>query len=160
MRDQGCRKIYGLGESLGASVLIQASAIEPIFSAVVAECPFADLRGIAEYRLRRMLPLSPSLSQLVASAVVASGLLYARWVEKLDFREVSPTSNFRRSSTPTLLIHGLDDKETPPNESRRLAAARPEKTQLWLVPHASHTNASTVFPSEFQDRVLAWLAQN
>ena len=43
--------MYGLGESLGASILIQATAREPVFRAIVAECPFADLRAIAEFRV-------------------------------------------------------------------------------------------------------------
>jgi pimeloyl-ACP methyl ester carboxylesterase len=51
MREKGCHKLYGLGESLGASILIQAVAVEPIFSAIVAECPYADLREMAEYRI-------------------------------------------------------------------------------------------------------------
>src|SRR6185295_3975118 len=46
MRREGCERIYGLGESLGASILIQAAAVEPVFRAIVAECPFADLRAI------------------------------------------------------------------------------------------------------------------
>src|SRR4051812_23370814 len=50
MRQNGCAKIYGLGESLGASVLIMSSALEPVFSAIVAEGAFADLLDEAEYR--------------------------------------------------------------------------------------------------------------
>jgi fermentation-respiration switch protein FrsA (DUF1100 family) len=57
MRRAGCVKLYGLGESLGAAVLIQTVAIRPVFAAIVAECAFADLREIAEYRVRSMLPL-------------------------------------------------------------------------------------------------------
>jgi len=37
MRREGCVTLYGLGESLGAAILIQATAVEPVFSAVVAE---------------------------------------------------------------------------------------------------------------------------
>jgi len=32
----GCTQLYGLGESLGASVLIEATALEPVFRAAVA----------------------------------------------------------------------------------------------------------------------------
>jgi hypothetical protein len=37
-------RIYGLGESLGGAVLIQSLAVEPRFSAIVAECSYSSLR--------------------------------------------------------------------------------------------------------------------
>src|SRR5262249_5822966 len=46
MRAQGCQAVFGFGESLGASILIQAAAVEPAFRAIVAECPYSDLRSI------------------------------------------------------------------------------------------------------------------
>lgn len=54
MKNAGCQNLFALGESLGASILIQAVAIRPAFAAIVAECPFADLRETAEFRVRKM----------------------------------------------------------------------------------------------------------
>ena len=48
---QGCTRLFGLGQSLGASVLIQSAAEQAVFSAIVAECPFRDLPAIAEHRI-------------------------------------------------------------------------------------------------------------
>src|SRR5579875_1330367 len=45
----GKHRVYGFGESLGASVLLQSLAVEPRFRSVVAECPFADFDSIADY---------------------------------------------------------------------------------------------------------------
>src|SRR6185503_15696887 len=90
MKKAGCHKIYGLGESLGASVLILAAAVEPIFAAIAAECPYADLREIAEYRMRQVVRLPRFLAAPIAKVVVLSGMLYANLVEGLDFRQVSP----------------------------------------------------------------------
>ena len=86
MKRAGCRNLYGLGESLGASILIEAAAVEPVtFSAIVAESPFADLRETAEYRVRRMSMTTIKLPGFVAiplaKAVVSSAVLYARWVD-------------------------------------------------------------------------------
>jgi dienelactone hydrolase len=39
MKRTGCHNLYGLGESLGASILIQAAAVAPAFTAIVAESP-------------------------------------------------------------------------------------------------------------------------
>jgi dipeptidyl aminopeptidase/acylaminoacyl peptidase len=155
LKTAGCRKIYGLGESLGASILIQAAATEPSFAAVVAECPFADLRETAEYRVRRKLRLPAFIGSPLAKLVVSCGLLYANLADSLDFRQVSPVNSIQHSSTPILLIHGLNDSRTPPSNSQMLAAANPSDP-LWLVPKASHTAASSTEPDQFRRRVLSW----
>ncbi len=157
MTGQGCRKVYGLGESLGASILIQAAAVDPVFAAIVAECPFADLREMAEYRVRQFLRLPNFIGTPVAKMVVTSGMFYANLVDGLDFRQVSPVRSISRTSTPILLIHGLDDSRTPPSQSQRLAAANPHDP-LWLVPRAKHTGAAAAAPEEFSRRVLSWFA--
>ncbi len=152
MRRAGCGKVYGLGESLGAAVLIQAAAVRPAFSAIVAECAFADLREAAVDRAR-------GLAGPAAGLVVGAGMLYARFVDGLDFREVSPVRSIAVARTPILLIHGLDDFRTPPSNSERLAAAN-RSDPLWLVPHALHTGAAAAAPEEFRARVLAWFARH
>jgi len=150
MRRAGCGKVYALGESLGAAVLIQAAAVRPVFSAIVAECAFADLRETAEYRAR--FAAGPA-----AKFVVGSGMLYARFADGLDFTLVSPLRSIALARTPILLIHGLADSRTPPSNSERLAEAN-KSDPLWLVPNALHTGAAAAAPAEFRSRVLAWFA--
>jgi len=159
MRGAGCSKIYALGESLGASILIEAAAIEPAFAAIVAECPYADLRETAEYRMRQMLRIPDFAAVPIAKIVVSSGGLYARWVDGLNLLEVSPLSVIAQASSPILLIHGLNDFRTPPSNSEKLARANP-RDRLWLVPNALHTGASAAEPVEFRRRVLAWFAEH
>ena len=155
MRTRGCHKLYGLGESLGASILIQAAAVEPDFSAIVAESPYADLREIAEYRVHQMTHM-PSF---IAKAVVSSAVLYARYVDRLDLAEVSPVRDIAREATPVLLIHGLADRRTPASNSQELWRANPRNT-LWLIPNGDHVNASSVAPEEFRRRVLGWFGDH
>ena len=157
MRGQGCTEIYGLGESLGASILIQASAVEPVFRAIAAECPFADLSAAGEERMRRMLPLRGPAASGVSWFVVASGIAYARVRYGLDFRQVNPVAAMRRTQTPILLIHGTADERTPFWHSQRLAQASP-RAVLWLVPGAGHVRASAADPAGFRQRVLGWFA--
>ena len=158
MSSQGCHKVYGLGESLGASILIQAAAVEPIFAAIVAECPYADLREMAEYRMRQFLRLPRFIGVPAAKIVVISGMAYADLVDGLDFRKVSPVNSISHTATPILLIHGLNDSRTPPSQSQKLAAANP-RDMLWLVPNANHTGALAAAPDEFRRRVLGWFAR-
>lgn len=151
MRALGCGKLYGLGESLGASILIQAAAVEPAFAAIVAESPYADLREIAEYRVRSMA----HLPGFAARAVVSSSILYAHYIDRLELAEVSPVHDIAHESTPVLLIHGLADRRTPASHSQELWRANP-RNALWLIPDGDHVNASSIKPVEFRTRVLGW----
>ena len=155
LRKRGCRKLYGLGESLGGAVLIEASALRPQFRSIVAECSYADLRSVAEYRVQHFSGLPAPLAKLL----VAGSTIYARLAYGLDFRKASPLAAISRTSTPVLLIHGLKDAETPCYHSQTLAHANP-KAVLWLVPNAGHTTAYSANPEEFQRRVLCWFMQH
>jgi hypothetical protein len=149
MRARGCTAIYGLGESLGASVLIEAAAIEPVFRAVAADAAFADLR---------LFPFPRFLAAPMAQLAVSGGSLYARLALDIDFRQASPVRGITRTQTPILLIHGEADNRTPPEHSRRLAAAAPATAQLWLVPGAGHVRSFRAAPEEYTRRLLDWFA--
>jgi fermentation-respiration switch protein FrsA (DUF1100 family) len=159
MKRSGCRKVFALGESLGASILIQSAAIQPVFSAIVAECPFADLRAIAEYRVGKMLGMFGVAAVPLAKVVVNSAVLYAHWVDRLNLDEVSPLQAIAHASTPILLVHGLQDSQTPYSNSEGLAKVNPQNP-LWLVPNAWHIGAAEAAPDEFRSRVLGWFARH
>jgi len=55
-----------------------------------------------------------------------------------------------------LLIHGADDRETPPEHSRRIEAALAGPRRLLLVPGAGHGGA--LAGREAWDVIGAWLA--
>lgn len=159
LRARGCRAVYGLGESMGAAILIQAAAEKPVFSAIVAECPFADLGRIGEERVVQVIPGPKLLSRALAKVIVPGGFLYARLRYGLDLRRVSPVEVVARMKTPVLIIHGLADTNIRPSHSMAIASAGPS-VRLWLVPHAGHTTASAQAPAEFASRVLAWFHQH
>jgi fermentation-respiration switch protein FrsA (DUF1100 family) len=155
LREEGCTDVYGLGESLGASILIQASAVEPAFRAIAAECPYADLETVAEYRTGKVLHVPGSIAPFLSKIIVRGGIIYARLRYGIDFTQVSPISDMASTTAPILLIHGVEDSETPPWHSQRLVQANP-RAVLWLVPGAGHVNASATDPAGFRSRVLDW----
>jgi alpha-beta hydrolase superfamily lysophospholipase len=154
------RNVYGMGESLGAGVLLQSLARERRFSAVVAECPFANFEGVAEDRVAQRIPGPLFLRRALAMPMVWSGFLYARVRYGLDFRNASPEIAVEHTETPVLLIHGLADTNIYPGHSKILAARNPGKISLWLVPGARHTAAYDAAPLEFRTRVLGWFADH
>lgn len=124
LRQHDCQALYGLGESLGGSVLIQAAALASDFHAIVADSAFADLQAIAESRVDQMFGFAPWF-------LVPNAITFARYRYGLDLRQVSPIDSMRGTSTPTLLIHGLADSRTPYWHSQALARANSQSV-LWL----------------------------
>jgi fermentation-respiration switch protein FrsA (DUF1100 family) len=155
MREQGCKRIYGLGESLGAVVLLQSLPITPEFRAVVAESSFAEFRT---YRIQRLQLRTHSA--FLASIAVDLGLAYARIVDHIDLTGISPRQSISSTSTPVLLIEDMKDDNTSPADSQLLASAVRGAHELWLVPNAGHTGAASAAPDEFRRRVLEWFASH
>ena len=140
LRQQECKALFALGESLGGSVLIQAAALGTDFRAIVAESPFADLPAIAEFRVRQILHLPPLLQSVIPPPLVQSSMTYAKFRYGVDLHQVQPTESISHTVTPILLIHGLQDSRTPYWHSQALARASASSV-LWLVPDAEHTAA-------------------
>jgi len=158
-RSPAVTRLYGIGESLGGSVLLQSLSLEPRFRAVIAESAYSDFPSIARERIGRLLPLGTGW---LAGPVVFSGLTWARWRHGIDLRRASPVAAIgidavRKTHIPILLIHGLADNLTSPDNSRRIAAAN-SAVELWLVPGAEHTGAWITAPREFESRVPGWFA--
>ena len=155
LRQQDCKALYSLGESLGGSVLIQAAALGPDFRAIVAESSFADLTAIAEFRVRQIFHLPPLLESVIPPPLVRNTMTYAKFRYGIDLRQVLPIESIRHTATPILLIHGLRDSRTPYWHSQALARANVQSL-LWSVPYAEHTGAYSTAPVEFRRRVLGW----
>ncbi|MCC6540079.1 MAG: alpha/beta fold hydrolase, partial [Bryobacterales bacterium] len=149
-------QLYGLGMSMGAAVLLQALPQETRFRSVVAECSYSTFRDAAAERIPRMTGVPALLSPLL----LTPAFTYGRLRYGLDFDAISPLESIRKTPVPVLLIHGLADDRTSPEQSRRLAAAAPKGlAELWEVPGARHVRASEVAQQEFEDRVIRWFAK-
>jgi len=154
LHKRGCQELYGLGESMGGSILIQAAAQQTVFGAIVAECPFSDLPSIAEYRVVQWMH-GRMPARIVARSLVSSALVYARVRYGLSLRSASPVEGAARLRTPLLLIHGTEDANVPPAHSQAIAKADP-KAEMWFVEGAGHTGAAARDPVQFRSRVLGW----
>ena len=76
-----------------------------------------------------MIRMPGFVSAPIAKAVVISAALYAKWVDNMDLRQVSPVNAIAHALTPILLIHGLDFR-TPAWNSQKPAGAVLVRTTL------------------------------
>ena len=83
----GIRRLYGLGESMGAAILLESLPREPRLRAVVAECPFSTFED-ARYRLAQRSGLPPVL----VLPIVRFGFFYANWRYRVDLRQATSHS--------------------------------------------------------------------
>jgi len=72
------RCIFGMGESMGAAILLQSVEEETRFCAVVAESPFASLRRIAYVRVGQFAGMGPWLGKTVLRPAVELAFLYGK----------------------------------------------------------------------------------
>lgn len=147
--------IYGMGESMGASQLLQSLETESRFCAVVAESPFSTFREIAYDRMGQPFRLGPWVGRTVLRPLVEIAFLRARWKYGLRMGQISPAEAASKSRVPILLIHGQTDGNIPVRHSEAIHA-QAARTVLWEVPGADHCGALAVAPEEFTSRVLGW----
>jgi len=137
-----------IGHSLGAAVALQTAAIEPRIKGVVAASTFSDLRTIATERAHAMMLPAWSL-----------GPAFERAEHDGQFvvDEVSPVRAASRITAPVLLVHGADDRDTPPIHSQRVFAALREPRQLIIVPAAGHND---VLRPRVWEQIANWMSSS
>lgn len=119
-----------IGFSMGAAIALQEAAEDPRVGAVVAVSPFSDLRTAAAQRA----PFFASKGN------IADAFRLAEAEGKFRADDVSPMAAAAHVASPTLIIHGDHDDETPPDHSRRIFAALHDPKRLILVPGGSHNH--------------------
>ena len=149
------RCVFGFGESMGASQLLQSLETGTPFCAVAAESPFATFREIAYDRMGQPFHLGPWVGRILLRPLVEVAFLRARWKYGLNLERISPEDSVAATTIPVLLIHGEIDNNIPVRHSR-LIYARDPNAQLWEVPGADHCGAISTAPQEFERRLLGW----
>jgi len=146
------RKIYLLGESMGAAIALQAAAADDRIDGVVAEASFSDLREVTyDYA---GLHWSPWLGKTL---FCPASILAIHEVEREGgFRaeDVSPRRAVASRPFPVLLICGTADRTIPCRHAEAILEAATGPKQLWIVLGAGHTEAYGAAPLEFERCVL------
>ena len=152
--------VYGLGESMGAAILVQSLDTEPKLCGAIAESPFATFRDGAYSKFSEMSGLGLWFGKTLGQPMIESGLLYARLRYGVDLTQASPSYAARNSTVPLLLIHGTADRNIFPVNSEKLHRVDAAHSELWEVPGAFHTGAWARDPQGFESRVLQWCSMH
>jgi len=146
------RRIFLLGESMGAAIALQAAAVDDRVDGVVAEASFSNLREVSyDYA---GLQWSPWLGKTLfrPAAIFAMRAVEREGGFRAD--DVSPQEAVAARPFPVLLICGLADRTVPCRHASQIFQSAGGPKQLWIVPGAGHTQAYGAAQLEFQRRVL------
>jgi uncharacterized protein len=157
-RSPGCT--YLLGESMGAAIGLQASAVTPQLCAVAVESPYARFREISYERLGWETRLGPMFWRTVGRPVLEVAIAYSRIRYGIYLPDAEPMAAVETSRVPTLLIAGTKDRNIPAHHAAELEGVCASHCVLWMVPGADHGGASSVAGTEFQRRVLEWFQEH
>lgn len=153
-RAPGCT--YLLGESMGAAVAVEATAVTPQLCAVAAEDPYADFREIAYERMGRETGLGTGFWRTVGKPIVETSIRWAHWRYHIWLPDAAPRTALAQSQVPALLMTGTNDRMIPMHHAEELAQTCGERCMLWVVPGAAHGGISSVTGAEFGRRILAF----
>jgi pimeloyl-ACP methyl ester carboxylesterase len=153
LRDRGNTSIGVLGESMGAAVGIDATAMDPTVKCLWADCAFDSLHdAIAPRALKRKYPFP----DYVATSVIATASIRAkgnlvdadpiRWVAKIAPR-------------PIQFVHGQADDDTTPINSDKLFEKAGQPKAIWRTDGAHHAESWEKYPDEYKARVQAFFHQ-
>lgn len=124
-----------VGLSYGAATGIQLGSIDPRVRAVVAVAPFSSLRAVVPGYARKYLPI---LGWLIPSWFVDDVIDRAGGLAGFDPDGASPLAAIAETRAQVLLIHGEEDTHIPFAQSRELARAAPDHSELVVVPGVDH----------------------
>ena len=155
----GITRLYGLGESLGAAVLLSSLAGESRFQAVVAESPYSSFHSVACDRLGGPFRIRGIAARVTLCPIVEPAFLYTRLRYGLNLWTASPRDAVAVSHVPVLLIHGTADTNILPWHSRELSRLR-AGIELWEPRGVRHTGAYGADPAEFERRVTEWFKRH
>src|SRR5258707_11672263 len=99
------RNVFGVGASLGAAILLQSLVVEHRFRAVVAESPFANLKRVSVDRVAQRLPVPSPFGNAIATPLVWSGFVYARWKYGVNLWRGAPGGKGSRTFNPPPLSY-------------------------------------------------------
>lgn len=145
-------RIALLGTSMGAGTALQALALRPNVGPVISDSSYSDAETLIGEVAYRYTGLPQWFNP---------GILFAsRYVFGLDAAEVRPIDLVRaHPERAFLFMHCALDSTVPAHHARdlRAASANPA-SELWLAPNCAHVQESIVYPAEFEQRVMRFLA--
>ena len=153
-RAPGCTYLFG--ESMGAAIGLEATAVAPQLCAVAVESPYATFRQEGYERLGWQTHLGEMFWRTLGRPAIEAAIAYTRLRYDINLVQAAPDSAVKESQVPSLLIAGTADTNIPMHNAQQIQRDCQNHCALWIVRGADHGGASRIQPVEFRRRVLGW----
>ena len=142
LKSKDQKNIGAIGFSLGASVTLMNENL----NARVADSAYANLDMMIERVYRPLFFMKYPFIYLTK--------FYAKLFLKIDSSKVSPLKHVRKSTVPTLFIHGNKDDQIDVENSKLLFKEANKPKELWIIEDANHGQSYFIEKQEYEKRVL------
>ena len=141
-------KIALFGVSMGAAAVLLATgnALPKTVRCAVSNCSYTTAEALFKSMTHGFLPLSRRLVDLEL-----------RRKANASFYDARPIDAVRRSTTPTLFVHGDADTLVPQAMCKELYDACTAEKAMWIAHGAGHGEAGHVDPDGYAAAVLPFL---
>lgn len=146
-------KIAVIGISMGGAASLLGEHGPLPADAMVLQAVYPDIRSAIRNRIATLLGRLP--------ARVLEPLLSMQARPRLGIwpGAISPIDRIGQVRAPVMVIGGMEDRSTPPTETRALYAAARAPKSLWLVAGHDHGATSVLSDDAYRRRVGAFLAR-
>jgi len=152
LQAQGVARIGALGLSMGSEVLLGSAADQPAIAAIVADG--ASQRSLADYLT---IPENRSLWRSWTTRVMyASVCLFSGQTPP----ERTLLSSITDAKDTRFLFIAAENVEKEPQFGALYHDAVPERSALWIVPNAGHTQGLFVAREAYVSRVIAFFDES
>ena len=143
-------KVGTLGESLGAIVALQNTAIDDRLAFCVADCAASDLFSLLKYRLEveYHLPAFPLLQ-------VSSFLCWL--ITGMSYYKVSPIQAIKTVNTPIFFVHGAEDTYIPTKMSKQMYEVKKGLKKIYIAEGAGHATSLITDSTEYEKQLNDFL---
>ena len=147
-------EIVLLGTSMGGAtvMLVSGEALPQNVKCIVADCGYTSCWEEYRTQIKNVLHL-PAFPFLNAANS------YSRLVLGWNFKKCSPLESVKRSITPTLFIHGEEDKFVPYSMMGELFDACAAPKDMLSVPGAEHDMSCAMHPELYWPKIEAFIAE-
>jgi fermentation-respiration switch protein FrsA (DUF1100 family) len=143
-------KIGVIGASLGAAATVLAAPGQQI-DALVIEAMYPTIEEATANRLAlHGVPMARTIAPLL--------LAQLPWRTGVSAAQLHPIDAMAQLTCPLLVVGGMQDRHTPPQETRRIFDAAHAPKELWLIEGAAHVDLRAYAPAPYEERVGTFLA--
>ena len=140
------------GVSMGAATVMMTTGelLPPSVKCAIEDCGYTSVYDAYSYKIPKMMRL-PAFPTVDIFGIAIKNRI------GLDIRKASALEQVKRSSTPTLFIHGDLDSVVPVSMAYELYESASCEKDILIVKHADHAMSPLIDPEKYWSKVWSFI---